>query len=182
MILPCVIAVAIVVVEGQFTTAGFGGTGLGGIGSTVGRQAYQQRYLQEYLAARQQRTQLNALAKQSTFANFVNYSKWQNPQQLPIYYKVTRYDSLINAKNFENTTSDYAWISKIRLANNAKNFENTIFLIVQRIFEFRFIIINILFLAVLPHAPVLFQFLWFFCWPPSPTTPVSQSSVRRHDI
>ena len=75
MILPCVIAVAIVGVEGQFTTAGFGGTGLGGIGSTVGRQAYQQRYLQEYLAARQQRTQLNALAKQSTFANFVNYSK-----------------------------------------------------------------------------------------------------------
>ena len=131
MILPCVIAVAIVVVEGQFTTAGFGGTGLGGIGSTVGRQAYQQRYLQEYLAARQQRTQLNALAKQSTFANFVNYSKWQNPQQLPIYYKVTRYDSLINAKNFENTTSDYAWVSKIRLANNAKNFENTIFLIVN---------------------------------------------------
>lgn len=45
----------------------------------------------------------------------------KNPQQLPIYYKVTRYNSLINAKNFENTTSDYAWISKIRFAYNAKN-------------------------------------------------------------
>lgn len=82
MILPCVIAVAIVVVEGQLMTSGVGYSGLGGYGSYgsygaagVGRQQYQQRYLQEFLKARQQRNQLNALAKQSTFANFVNYSK-----------------------------------------------------------------------------------------------------------
>lgn len=102
MILPCVIAVAIVVVEGQLMTSGVGYSGLGGYGSYgsygaagVSRQQYQQRYLQEFLKARQQRNQLNALAKQSTFANFVNYSKsnWTHLKNNFLFVYVTAFYS-----------------------------------------------------------------------------------------
>ncbi|XP_048730235.1 adult-specific cuticular protein ACP-20-like [Ostrea edulis] len=94
MVLPCVIALAVVVVEGLYyypgsqTSAlgglgggygglggGYGGLGggYGGQGNYASRQAYQQRYLQEWYQTRQQRNQLNKLAKQSAFSSFVNY-------------------------------------------------------------------------------------------------------------
>lgn len=96
MVLPCVIALAVVVVEGLYyypgsqTSAlgglgggygglggGYGGLGggYGGQGNYASRQAYQQRYLQEWYQTRQQRNQLNKLAKQSAFSSFVNYSE-----------------------------------------------------------------------------------------------------------
>lgn len=147
MILPCVIAVAIVVVEGNFMTSGVQYSGLGGYGSYgsygtgTSRQQYQQRYLQEFLKARQQRNQLNALAKQSTFANFVNYSK-----------------------------------------SNWTHLKKTIFLIRKFILTLLSItdeISNCLLFYYPLIMDSLFQFPWFFFWPPSPTTPLSLLLVRR---
>ncbi|XP_062590110.1 uncharacterized protein LOC134251713 [Saccostrea cucullata] len=73
MILPCVIALAVVAVEGMYYYPAAQTSVVGGVGNTAARQAYQQRYLQEWFQTRQQRNQLNKLAKQSTFSTFVNY-------------------------------------------------------------------------------------------------------------